>query len=398
VLSEDWLQSTISKAQQSMREEMLHSYTPSNPTIPQRRLDIPDPDPAPSHSLPRSANIQESADPLEIWRMLPALKDLPEAMLRQLPRTEIFQLNAALAREQKSQSKVQANSKLLLNAQQLEKTPVKVEAGWDDRKKVLHEARFLGGASCSAQQLWLQARSVLGPTGVVPLGNYDLDSVGCGGSVTPRGWIAIHDPSSSDLKLKLFYLPNVGSSSLAAKKISVENDDGMISVGDSFKDIADMEAFRSALNTLREAMATALPWNRSVSAICGFLNNTNYCAADLNQNTKRAAILTEFVDYALSRNALNWENGQPFLSADDLSHTWATWKTRRVSSLTAAGKGQKNQKEKDNLCRKFNSPAGCPNSANDCKTFYGNKLRHLCSVILPTGKKCLKDHAKPDHK
>jgi hypothetical protein len=331
--------------------------------------------------------------------MLPALKDLPVDMLRQLSRSEVFQLNAALVKEQKTASKIHANGKLLANAQALEKNPTRVDAGWDDRKKILHSARFLGGASCSAQQLWLEARAVLGPNGVQPLGNYDLDGVGCGGCVTPRGWVTIHDPSSSDLKLKLFYLPNVGSSVLSSRKISLDDGEDAISVGDSYRDIADMEAFRSALNTLREAMAAALPWNRSVGAICGFLQNTNYCAADLAQNNKRAVILAEFVDHALARNALNWENGQPFLSADDLSHMWATWKTKRVTSIGAAGggKNQKGKKERDDICRRFNG-AGCPNDPNDCKTFYGNKLRHVCSYLLPTGKKCQKDHAKADHK
>jgi hypothetical protein len=171
-------------------------------------------------------------------------------------------------------------------------------------------------------------------------------------------------------------------------------------VGDSFKEISDMEAFKSALNTLREAMASALPWNRSVGAICGFLSNTNYCAGDLTQNTKKAVILTEFVDYALSRNALNWENGQPFLSADDLSHTWSTWKTKRVAAVTQQGaaKAKKDQKkERDDLCRKYNSQAGCPHAEADCKTFYGNKLRHVCSFVLPNGKKCEKAHPKPEH-
>jgi hypothetical protein len=167
----------------------------------------------------------------------------------------------------------------------------------------------------------------------------------------------LHDPSSGDLKLKLFYLPNVGSSSLSSKKISLEDNDNAINVGDSFNEISDMEAFKSALNTLREAMASALPWNRSVGAICGFLSNTNYCAVDLAQNSKKAVILTEFVDYALSRNALNWENGQPFLSADDLSHTWSTWKTKRVAA----------------------------------------ELRHVCSFVLPNGKKCEKPHPKSEH-
>jgi hypothetical protein len=195
----------------------------------------------------------------------------------------------------------------------------------------------------------------------------------------------------------------VGGGSSGGKRISLEDSEGAaISVGDSMKEISDMDAFRQALNTLREAMICALPWNRSVSALCGFLLNTNFCSADLLQNSKRAVILSEFVDHVLARNALNWENKQPFLSADDLAHTWATWKARRVTTSAGAGAGagkkQKETKARDDICRKYNGPNGCPNSAADCKTYYGNKLRHVCSYILPTGAKCQKDHAKPDHK
>jgi hypothetical protein len=78
-----------------------------------------------------------------------------------------------------------------------------------------------------------------------------------------------------------------------------------------------MDAFRAALNTAREVMAVALPWNRSISAIAGFMLNSNYCSADLLKNMNRAAILTEFVDYSFQRNALNWVNRQPFLSTDN---------------------------------------------------------------------------------
>ena len=137
-----------------------------------------------------------------------------------------------------------------------------------------------------------------------------------------------------------------------------------------------------------------------MGAICGFLNNTNFCAADLGQNGKRAVILTEFVDYALSRNALNWENGQAFLTADDLSHTWSTWKTKRVASLSSQGgskEKKKEQKPRDDICRKYKAQAGCPPAEADCKTFYGNKLRHVCSFVLPSGKKCEKAHPKPEH-
>jgi hypothetical protein len=114
--------------------------------------------------------------------------------------------------------------------------------------------------------------------------------------------------------------------------------------------------------------------------------------------------LSEFIDYALGRNALNWENKQPFLSTDELAHAWSAWKAKR--SAFFGGSGQQNQKkqaegktrQKDDICRKYNTTTGCPNSAQDCKTFYGTKLRHVCNQFIGGGKKCEKDHPRPEHK
>jgi hypothetical protein len=41
-------------------------------------------------------------------------------------------------------------------------------AGVDNRWNILHAARFLGGAACSAQELWSQARAVIGINGHPP--------------------------------------------------------------------------------------------------------------------------------------------------------------------------------------------------------------------------------------
>ena len=124
----------------------------------------------------------------------------------------------------------------------------------------------------------------------------------------------IHNPASQDLKPKWFHLPNVANSGLSSKKSEGEDD--------SIKEIADLDSFNMALNTAREAMASALPWNRSVSAIVGLMQNTNYLQEDLGGNPRRAAVLTEFVDYMFGRKGLNWENSQPFLSTDELTHVW----------------------------------------------------------------------------
>jgi hypothetical protein len=91
-----------------------------------------------------------------------------------MSRSEIFQLNAALVKESKVTEKLNTSAKLTINAQQLAANPTAIQAGFDDRKEVLHTARFLGGASCSAQALWLRAREILGPNGVTLLGKQKL--------------------------------------------------------------------------------------------------------------------------------------------------------------------------------------------------------------------------------
>lgn len=341
---------------------------------------------------------------LAIWQLLPHVKDLSADMISQLPLSAVFQLNAALAKESKTASKMNVSQRLTSNAQATQTSPVKISEGFDDRKEKLHDARFIGGASCSGQFLWLRAREVLGPKGVTPFGNYDMDSVGCGGCVTPRGWEEIQNPGSTDLKLRMFYMPNVGNSSLSTKRLNLEEGDNAVSIGESLREIADLEGFRAALNTAREAMAVALPWNRSIAAIQGFMMNSNYCAADLQNTPKKAAVLSEFVDFIFSRNALNWENRQPYLSTDELTHAWNSWRVKRSAFFsnpvvpTSSGEKKKSaQKPRDDICRRYNR-GDCQYKADDCKTFTGMKLRHVCSHVYPNGKKCEKDHAKPDHK
>jgi hypothetical protein len=340
---------------------------------------------------------------LNVYKMLPALSQIDPELLQQLPWGAVFQLNHALSKESKAASKLQINTRMNMNAQQLALKPAQVQAGLDDRKSILHPARFLGGACCSAQMLWIQARDVLGADGVVPLGLYDMDSIGCGGTVTPKGWYEIHRPGSADLKLKLFSLVNVGSSSLSTKKVSVADDEGAISVGDSWREIGDLEQFRAALHSLHEAMAWALPWNKSISALVGFMNVSAFGSADLGGNPRRAAILADFVDHILSRNALNWDNRKPFLSTDEIAHVWVTYKGSRHALFAASNKKggdqkSKKDKEKDYICRKYNSPSGCPHKPEDCKTYYGIKLKHVCNVITAGGKKCEQPHPRSEHK
>ena len=212
---------------------------------------------------------EEDSEELELWKLLPQLRDLPEALLKKLPMSAMFHLNTALSKEKKTTERLGVNTKLTYNAKKLAKNPIVLERGRDNRRDILHPARFLGGASSSLAELWAEARRVIGEAMVTALGNYDLDAVGCGGCVTPKGWLELHNPASQDLKLKLFHMPNMGGSSSASKK-----QDGEFNT-DSLKEIGDLDSFRIALNTTREAMDSALPWNRSISALVGLMLNTH---------------------------------------------------------------------------------------------------------------------------
>ena len=152
---------------------------------------------------------EDVSSDLELWKLLPQLKDLPESLLKKLPMSAMFQLNTALSKEKKTTEKLGVNTKLTHNVKQLAKNPVVLERGRDNRREVLHPPRFLGGACSSLADQWAEARRSIGEAGVTALGNYDLDAVGCGGCVTPKGWLEIHNPASQELKLKLFHMPNM---------------------------------------------------------------------------------------------------------------------------------------------------------------------------------------------
>ena len=189
----------------------------------------------------------------------------------------------------------------------------------------------------------------------------------------------------------------MASNSLSSKK--QDGEDGC----DSGKEIADLDSFKMALNTAREALASALPWNRSISAIVGLMLNTSYLQEDLGGNPRRAAILTEFVDYVFSRNALNWENNLAFLTTDELTHVWGNWRNKR-GITSKQGEKAKKEKEGDNkkkiqgdICRLFNTKTCKSQNEKECKTPWGRTLRHVCNKFLPGNKVCQKEHSRADH-
>jgi hypothetical protein len=84
--------------------------------------------------------------------------------------------------------------KLTFNMDLISNSKLEVKAGQDDRYKNLHTCRFLAAPVCTAKELWLHARVVLGPAGLPMVSCFDMAAVGLAGCVTSRGWIEIHNP------------------------------------------------------------------------------------------------------------------------------------------------------------------------------------------------------------
>ena len=64
----------------------------------------------------------------------------------------------------------------------------------------------------------------------------------------------LHNLAFQELKIKMFHLPNVANSGLSTKKQGQDGGED----GDSLREITDLESYKVALNTAREAMASAL--------------------------------------------------------------------------------------------------------------------------------------------
>ena len=80
----------------------------------------------------------------------------------------LIKAETASRKLQKLDKERKAEDKLYQNRETLATTPALVPGGVDNRLDILHEARFLPGATCSAAKIWLEARKAIGGNGPPP--------------------------------------------------------------------------------------------------------------------------------------------------------------------------------------------------------------------------------------
>jgi hypothetical protein len=290
-----------------------------------------------------------------IRSLFPNLKDLSDSFLSSTPMATLLQMN------QQAQQAPQANDmqaamlaaaaeavqysqlagfnpiaqdpgvKMAKNLEKLKASPITIPEGLDDRIGILHSARFLGGAVTSGPTLWLMARKVIGLEGLTPLANYDLACMGLSGSVTLKGYIEAHNPGSQNLCLKQFSPENLSTTAGAARKFTLADDDGAISVGEHMKEITEMATLQHAMRALCGLTRIIMPWNFSFEAIHGFLYASNFGLPELKDDPLRVPKLVKFVNYVLGVNAAAWQREELFLTCGQLKQEFGVYLQCQVS-------------------------------------------------------------------
>jgi hypothetical protein len=365
------------------------------------------PDPGQSNTFASDADLRSLKDDY------PSLCKYSDDFLRCTPLDTLLKLTSTKMKISEMEKNRAVEDKLTHNRTMLTKTKTTIQEGEDNRIDEIHPARFLPGAACSAGKMWLKAREVLGPDGTIPIATYDMGAIGLAGYVTSRGWLEIHNPASTNLTIRLFNINNCGNKTSGLKQSA-----RAASLDDEYTGIEDLGELRLAVRAAREAMSFVMPWNKSIAAIDGFLQKSDFCKADVQGLERPGLILSQFIDYCLGENANRWRGQEEFLKAGELPAVWASyfggrpqsqlqkmksdskpaWSGNRgkwsgnSSNFTQLGKGG----FFDDICGLWNM-GRCLKAPGTCMTSRGVPLRHVCNFrtnLSDPNTVCGKEHTR----
>jgi hypothetical protein len=209
-----------------------------------------------------------------------------------------------------------------------------------------------------------------------------MDTFGLGSQVSARGWAELHNPGSPDLSIKLFTAANLNASDRSIRDRQLF--DSSPSLTDQLPDPSNLDELKLAMATLTTANLLVKPWDHSIAVINGFLHSSRFCHQHLHGRPDQVPQLRAFIDCLLALNAGRWRSGQNFLDAPAIGAIWQNWLLQlpplqppRLSSTPAFTSTPNSTARRfdrpgnrlftqfpgapRNICRRFNSPTGCPN-------------------------------------
>jgi hypothetical protein len=179
--------------------------------------------PIPVQTDPADGRKISAADFAVLKGHFPHLADFSDSFLMSRTTDELLRIESTSMKLRVAERSRDVEDTLHANKTALATKTAEVMAGVDNRWNILHEARFLGSAACSAKELWSKARAVIGINGHPPLSNYDMTAVGLGGFGTAKGWLEIGNPASTKISLMLFNINNC-TARVSASRAAAAND------------------------------------------------------------------------------------------------------------------------------------------------------------------------------
>jgi len=336
-------------------------------------------------------------------KMFPTLVDWPNEVLLAESVGSLSTAHGNLEARNGRDHRPTLDTRLSHNYKDLASKEIRVPEGRDNLVDKLHGGRFLPGPLCALTAVWMEARKHVLERGLTQYAHYDVKTVGLGNRVSSKAWACLHDPGSVDLSINLFMNASAGP----------------IKNGDSVPE--GLENFKLALSVARTAQQMVTPWNFSITTIQLFLETTKFGQRQFTNQKEHVGQLAAFVNDSLLTNAKNWQLGQPFMDVAALTTQWAVITAGRPAAATAAAGGgrfqhwsekrkrspspQKKQQGykaggdgggRSGVCIRYNEER-CPNSSDNC-SYKGAKLRHVCNVSLPGGKRCERRHTRLQHR
>ena len=139
------------------------------------------PTPGPSFMSPPPGYMDHSfchPDFLEDFRTeIPHLGHMPDGQVLRTKLESLLKMESNAIKRFNMDKGRNTEDKLQQNQDASLAATIHVPAGTDDRNSFLHSSRFMPAPVCSGQELWLQAREVVGPTGYPPVASFDMACV-----------------------------------------------------------------------------------------------------------------------------------------------------------------------------------------------------------------------------
>jgi len=339
-------------------------------------------------------------DLLVLKEKFPILQEFSDEFLQQRDIDQLLRIESTSIRIREAERSRETEDRLATNKSNMLTKFFDVPAGKDNRCTVLHPARFLPGAACSAQQQYITARQVIGLSSPPQLACYDMSSVGMGGFVTQQGWMQLGTVGSHKMKISYYNINNAARSGKSDKE------------GD--QEMKNVSEFVLAIRTLRSAAQFATPWNLSYLALENYFHQNEFCKEQLKHDENPARTLCQFSDFVLNENSNKYRDGTGFLTTGELDSFWSSFIGARpqikaptpptpAAKRTSMAESAKHQKQAPkrkwpytDICNRFNT-GHCQRAPGNCFNFRGQQMRHVCNyrdLNVPNSQPCGQQHMR----